>query len=162
MIGLLAGLAVNRIVQTQTVLAERTLSVPLIWGGSFKTLPAEADTVAVIKWLSRSPPAMTVIVLPVQGGGVNYAAGLVNPSPYCDVTPLSLVLFGEQNILRAFQATPPNVFVILNWNAVAFGATYFGQDYGVKLERWIGLNYRIVTPLGAAGASNSCVIWMRK
>ena len=55
----------------------------------------------VVKWLEHLPAKETVTVIP-NSTGINFAAGRVDPLPYTDFDPSSLVMFGETNIVAAF------------------------------------------------------------
>lgn len=163
MIGLLAGMAVNRIAQTDSILQDRTLSIPMVWGGTpFVTRPINAPVVALTSWLIYSPPGTTVAALPYQLGGINYASGRSNPTPYYDLLPYTFRMWGEQSVLRAFQAAPPDLFLISNLDADVYGAHRFGVDYGVDVYRWITSHYRPVRRFGPPGESVSFVVWQRQ
>ena len=48
---------------------------------------------------------------------LNYLARRVNPTPYCSLMPVEVVMFGEDQILEAFQRHPPDYFLLTNEGA---------------------------------------------
>jgi hypothetical protein len=90
-----------------------------------------------------------VVVLP-QGAILNYLARRINPTPYTVVDPLILHVFGgEEGILRAFQAHPPDYFVIVHLAMWEHGFRAFGIDFGMRLTSWIRQRYHEVRVIGA-------------
>jgi len=79
---------------------------------------------------------------------VNYLARLENPTPYINFMPPELVLFGEQTILAALRATPPDIVLLTHKNTAEYGFPWFGRDYGQTLLRWVLENYEPAALLG--------------
>lgn len=106
---------------------------------------------AVLGWLERSSspdqPARTLAVFP-EGVTLNYLARLENPTPYINFMPPEIVLFGEERILAAFQAAPPDVVVITHKDTSEYGYKFFGVDYARQLGAWLRAEYRAVQVFG--------------
>lgn len=96
---------------------------------------------------ANTPPNITVAAMP-EGVFVNYLTRRVNPTRYTFMVPSDLIMFGENNILAAYQAHPPDVLVLIDRNTIEYGAQYFGRDYGKPLWTWITSNYELWVPLG--------------
>lgn len=99
---------------------------------------------ATLQWLERqrtaSGAAPTVVALP-EGVMVNYLARLRNPTPYVNFMPPELLFYGEEWILRAFEANPPDIVLLTHKNTSEYGLPWFGRDYGQSLMRWVMDNY---------------------
>ncbi len=106
---------------------------------------------ATLEWLGRqttpSGAAPTVVALP-EGVMVNYLARLRNPTPYVNFMPPELLFYGEESILRAFDASPPDIVLLTHKNTSEYGLPWFGRDYGQNLMRWVMENYRAVALFG--------------
>jgi len=106
---------------------------------------------ATLQWLERArsanTSAPTLVALP-EGVIVNYLARLENPTPYINFMPPELVLFGEETILAALRATPPDIVVLTHKNTAEYGFPWFGRDYGQTLLRWVLENYEPAALLG--------------
>jgi 4-amino-4-deoxy-L-arabinose transferase-like glycosyltransferase len=85
-------------------------------------------------------PNDTLAVIP-EGVMLNYLSRRVNPTPYLNFMPPELIMFGELNILAAFQAHPPDYVVVAHKQTEEYGLFYFGRDYGQKTHAWIMENY---------------------
>ncbi|MBM3988494.1 MAG: hypothetical protein FJ294_11135 [Planctomycetes bacterium] len=106
---------------------------------------------ATLQWLERartaSTSAPTLIALP-EGVMVNYLARLENPTPYINFMPPELVLFGEETILAALRATPPDIVLLTHKDTAEYGFPWFGRDYGRALVRWVMENYEPAALIG--------------
>jgi hypothetical protein len=101
---------------------------------------------AMLRWLAESFPQKhpTLAVLP-EGVTINYLARLANPTPYVNFMPPELVLFGERDIVAAFDAHPPDVVLLVHKSTAEYGYPFFGRDYATELGRWLTENYRPAT-----------------
>ena len=77
---------------------------------------------------------------------INYLARRVNPTPYVSFLPPELIMFGEERMLAALEAHPPDFIVLAPSNLTPFGYRGFGQDTAQKLWGWIVRNYAPVYP----------------
>jgi len=99
-----------------------------------------------LDWL-RSSSHRSLAVLP-EGVMINYLARLENPTPYVNFMPPELILFGEEKMVGAFRAHPPDVILVVHKDTTEYGLPLFGKDYGRDLFRWIADNYRVVRVFG--------------
>ena len=95
---------------------------------------------ALATFASVARPGDTLAVLP-EGVMMNYLAGSVNPTPYVNFMPPELLLFGEERIVAAFQASPPDWVFLVHKDTSEYGFPLFGPDYGTQLATWIQANY---------------------
>ncbi|UCC84708.1 MAG: glycosyltransferase family 39 protein [Gemmatimonadota bacterium] len=107
--------------------------------------PDVARVLGDIDW--RLSPEQTLAVLP-EGVMLNYLSRRSNPTPYVNFMPLELIVFGEEQVLGAFRATPPDAIVLVHKDTSEHGVRYFGLDYGQALSAWIRLHYRRVLLVG--------------
>jgi hypothetical protein len=85
-------------------------------------------------------PDDTLVVVP-EGVMLNYLSRRVNPTPHINFMPPELIMFGERNILAAFEAHPPDYVAVAHKQTEEYGLLYFGKDYGQKIHAWIMENY---------------------
>jgi hypothetical protein len=94
--------------------------------------------------LSRLPAHATLATVP-EGTMINYLSRRTNPTPYVNLMPPEVLMFGEERILRAYQESPPDYIVIVQRSDPAdYGYKSFAQDYGKRMYAWIESNYRQV------------------
>jgi len=91
----------------------------------------------------RFPEDATLVVLP-EGVTLNYLARRRNPTPYVNFMPPELLLFGEDEIIAALEADPPDGIVLMHKDASEYGAPLFGTHYGRKIARWVATRYEQV------------------
>jgi hypothetical protein len=97
---------------------------------------------------ARATPDQTLIVAP-DGILLNYLTRRVNPTPYYQTSPFAVVLWGEDEMLAAFERRPADYVAILNRNFTQEGAAYFGRDYAHRLWDFIQQRYHPVWQRGA-------------
>jgi hypothetical protein len=86
-------------------------------------------------------------VLP-EGVTLDYLARLTSPTRYVNFMPPELLLWGEAEILAAFEARPPDLVVIVQKDTTEYGYPQFGKDYGARLYAWVRTRYRQVALFG--------------
>lgn len=96
---------------------------------------------------ARASSGQTLVVAP-EGIMVNYIARRENPTPYYQIGPLMMTVFGEDAVLRSLQEHPPAFVALVNKETAHEGARFFGQDYGRRVFAWIEANYRSVAEIG--------------
>ena len=102
-----------------------------------------------VDWLDRhTQPQDTVVVLP-EGVMINYLSRRRNSTPIVNLMPPEMLMFGEDRILRALQATPPTYVVLVHKDTTEYGFRFFGRDYGQSIEKWLMQNYRTAQLIGA-------------
>jgi len=113
---------------------------------------ADARGTAVNQVLAKlqelTVPADTLLVLP-EGAMLNFLARRSCPVPFVDFVPTEFFYFGEERILSAIQAHPPDFIALVHNDTSEFGFRFFGQDYGQQLFAWIQSHYREVANAGA-------------
>ncbi|HEX4054994.1 MAG TPA: glycosyltransferase family 39 protein [Tepidisphaeraceae bacterium] len=156
-ISLLAAFVSHNLVLTHEVLAERTMPIPLILGGTAWTRPTNSAAVAAINWLAHT--TATAVVIP-DSVGINYAAGRPSSIPYTELNPMSLAMSGPDNVLAAFDRNPPDFILLMDFPEPAFGARTFGRDYALPLSHWIAQHYRRIATFH--GGEHPIDLWKRK
>jgi hypothetical protein len=103
-----------------------------------------------LRWIDRfGPPGGTLAVLP-EGVMVNYLARRASTVPYLSFLSDSLAYYGgEEPILRAYLAAPPDQILLVHRDSSEYGPRFFGRDYAQGLARWISTAYE---PVAFAGA----------
>jgi hypothetical protein len=110
--------------------------------GVGKTLGAVLQQVHV-----RTRPSDSIAVLP-EGVMLNFLARRPTPTRFFSFNPFELHVYGEDEILRAFQESPPDLVILLHQDMREHGARFLGRDYGVQLLAWIRAHYREVRRIG--------------
>jgi hypothetical protein len=112
----------------------------------------EARTVnAALAWMDTNvPPDATVAALP-QGVLLNYLSRRINPTPCLDWNPTMFTVFSQEKMTTAFENSPPDYVLLVEWKSYDFGVGYFGSDpgYGEELMDWVGKNYSLVKLVGS-------------
>jgi hypothetical protein len=118
-------------------------------GDSFRTDERGRLAAAIVEQLTtRSGPNETLAVLP-DGVMINYLARRSNPTPYVIGNPVDMTVFGEDRMLAAYAARPPDFIALVHCDTAIYGYRFFGQDYAVDLGSWIRAHYETV---GLAGS----------
>jgi dolichyl-phosphate-mannose-protein mannosyltransferase len=160
-VGLLVGLAWNRIAITQMVLGERTLTVPLRFGGALAARPVDQAFIDAMSAISQLPPSATLDVLP-DGSGINYALGRANPTRFDLADPICLHLDGgEDKVLEALKKNPPDAILLIRIDKSIVGARWFGEDYAFSISAWIQSNYRVAGMFGDQSQEKSAQLFLR-
>jgi len=82
-----------------------------------------------------------LLVLP-EGVLLNYLTRRASPTPYVNFMPPELAFFGEETMLEALRANPPELVALVHKDTSEYGFRFFGRDYGLELMRWLEANYR--------------------
>jgi hypothetical protein len=72
---------------------------------------------------------------------INYLARRPTATRFVNFNPPDLLLFGEANMIRALQNSPPDFIFIVHKDTSEFGVRFFGNDYAQNLFAWIQANY---------------------
>jgi hypothetical protein len=96
----------------------------------------------------RAKPGQTLAAYP-EGALANHLTGLRNPTPYMAVIPLETRAYGEERVLGALKASPPDYLMLVHRDTSEAGARFFGRDYARSIGAWIQRDYR---PVGLVGA----------
>lgn len=87
-------------------------------------------------------PANKTLACFPEGIMINYLSRRQTATPYVNFNPPDLLLFGENRMLAAMNATPPDYVFLVHKDTSEFGEKFFGRDYGRRLFAWIAENYR--------------------
>lgn len=93
-------------------------------------------------------PTDTLAVLP-EGVMVNYQIRRRNPTKYTFFAPADVWLFGEANMIAAFEASPPDYILLAHKDTSQFGVPFFGVHYGSGLRAWVDARYDDLGGIGA-------------
>jgi hypothetical protein len=96
----------------------------------------------------RFPPGATLSVFP-DGPMLNFLSRRIDPVPHLNMTPLTLAIFGEDNIVASFEAHSPDVVALVHLDTSEYGTRFFGHDYAQRLYAWVRRNYREIAVFGA-------------
>ncbi|MGB7769664.1 MAG: hypothetical protein WBN22_12540 [Verrucomicrobiia bacterium] len=144
----------------QSAIHYRKITFPIGSGGDeIKTatstrfihdVPAIATALA---WMNTNvSPGATLAVLP-EGAMVNYLSRRVNPTGYPVWMPPELLVFGQTNMVAAFERHSPDYVMLIHSEngPLVYQVKYFGQqpEYGMALMQWIRKNYGVVFQEGA-------------
>lgn len=95
-----------------------------------------------IETLGSLPANATLVTVP-EGIMINYLSRRVNPTPYINLMPPEVLMFGQQRILRALEQNPPDyILLVLGSDPSDFGYKSFAADYGRQIYDWIREHYR--------------------
>ena len=92
--------------------------------------------------LSELPPGATLATLP-EGAMINYLSRRENPTPYINLMPPEVIMFGEDRIVASLAAHPPDYIVLVPSDPSDYGYRNFAIDYGKEIFQWIKANYQI-------------------
>lgn len=93
-------------------------------------------------------PGKTLAALP-EGAMLNFLSRRANPTPYPILMPTEMTMFGEDAILAAFKANPPDLIALVHRNTSEFKVRFFAKDYARGVGAWIDAEYRPVFLAGA-------------
>jgi hypothetical protein len=98
-------------------------------------------------------PGETLAVLP-EGIMLDYLARRRTSVRYINFMPVELLLFGEDAMLAALAAAPPDFVALVYKDTAEYGARFFGTDYGRRLAAWVGEHYREIAVFGTPPSRN--------
>jgi hypothetical protein len=147
---LVAAVMVSYLVGTGFFVASKTVAVG---SGADRFRAAERGRLVdgALRWLeANGGPAdarRTVAVMP-EGAMLNYLARAPNPTPYFKLMPIETKIFDEAAILRAYEARPPDILVVVHQDTREYGLGFFGVDFARSMRPWVKANYRVVQLFG--------------
>jgi len=107
---------------------------------------------AIAQIESRLAPDDTLMVVP-EGVMLNYLTRRANPTPYFSLMPPEVLMFGEDQMLAALRANPPDYLLRGNdFSLASYGYEEFGKGFAQELDAWFGENYRRIGPAPQEGA----------
>ncbi|HVS17632.1 MAG TPA: hypothetical protein VMT18_03445 [Planctomycetota bacterium] len=140
---LFAGWTAAQLRTTQSFLGRKVVTVGRGEDAFQSDIRGQYVNEALEAFAALAQPGHTLAVLP-EGVMLNYLAESVNPTPFVNFMPPELLLFGEERILAAFEATPPDWILLVHKDTSEYGYPLFGPDYGTQLATWIRSEYAVV------------------
>jgi 4-amino-4-deoxy-L-arabinose transferase-like glycosyltransferase len=89
----------------------------------------------------------TLAVLP-EGVMLNYLSRRPLAIPHYSFTPFDFALTPEDEILREFEGSPPDLILLIHRETPEYGARSFGRDYAKELYAWVRERYQAVERFG--------------
>jgi len=86
------------------------------------------------------PSGATLAVLP-QGALLNFFTRRENPTPYIVLMPPEVLMFGEDTIVKSFQARPPEYVLFVQTNLEEYGYRSF-DEYAPGIAGFLKADYQ--------------------
>ena len=103
---------------------------------------------AALKEIERQVgPDETLAVIP-EGIMLNYLSRRTTSTPHINFMPPEIMIYGEDRILRDFEASPPDYVVVVHKDTTEYGYPFFGQDYARNFYAWVRNHYTRVRLIG--------------
>jgi hypothetical protein len=118
------------------------------WPDAFRSARGKPVVERFLKKARRTIPSGSTLAAIPEGVMLNYLLRLRNPTPYVNLMPPEMRMFGEGRILAAYREHPPDFIALVHKNTSEFGYRFFGRDYGVEMGRWIDDQYEPVSLAG--------------
>lgn len=118
-------------------------------GDAFRADPRGRVVNEAIAEIERLSPSDATLAVVPEGLIINYLARRVNPTGQLNFTPPAIIMYGEDEMLRAFETVPPDYILLTGMDTAEYGAHFFGVDYAERLGAWIRANYieaRVIGP----------------
>jgi hypothetical protein len=96
---------------------------------------------------ARIRPGESLAVLP-EGVMLNFLVRRPTPTPHFSFNPFELHVYGEDEVLRDFQSSPPGAIILVHHDTSEHGARFLGRDYGIELLAWIKSHYTTARQIG--------------
>ena len=97
---------------------------------------------------ANSKPGATLNVMP-EGIMLNYLARRPSTTRYVNYMPTEFRLFGEEAILSALEAAPPDWIALVEKETSEYGVHYFGLAFGQTVGQWIAGHYAGASLIGS-------------
>ncbi len=98
---------------------------------------------ALVEVERHVPRDGTLLVLP-EGIMIDYLARRRAPTKHLNYMPPETLLFGEDAMLAALQASPPDAVLLVHKNTSEYGFPFFGRDYGRAILAWVRARYAVI------------------
>jgi 4-amino-4-deoxy-L-arabinose transferase-like glycosyltransferase len=110
--------------------------------------PIVAEALA---WLEEHTTAEESFVGFPEGIMLNYLARRPTRTSCMNFMMTEMILFGEEELLGALRADPPDYVLLVHKDTAEFGVGFFGRDrrYGEAIMAWVNKRYRPVALFGA-------------
>ena len=101
-----------------------------------------------IKYISEEMPQNASFIMIPQGPILNFLTDHSSHGWYYDLIPPTILSFGEDKIIKDLEKNPPDYIFVNNRDTVEWGFSYFGKDYGLKINHFIKQNYKLEKEVG--------------
>ena len=104
-----------------------------------------------LTWLEAHTTSEQSMVGFPEGIMLNYLARRPTRTTCMNFMMTEMILFGEQDLLAALRADPPDYVLLVHKDTAEFGVGWFGQDrrYGEAIMNWVEQGYETVARFGA-------------
>jgi hypothetical protein len=104
-----------------------------------------------LTWLEAHTTSEQSMVGFPEGIMLNYLARRPTRTTCMNFMMTEMILFGEQELLAALHADPPDYVLLVHKDTAEFGVGWFGQDrrYGEAIMNWVKQVYEPVARFGA-------------
>jgi hypothetical protein len=132
-------------------------------GPSADVSPTGTLAVAVLERIATDVPAgATLAVLP-DGSLLNFVARRPNPTPFNEVMPPLLLVYGVDRVLAAYESHPPQYVVLYDWPGEEYGVGTFGtSSWGAEIVAWVERRYDRIDAVAPSGATIGFSVWRRR
>jgi hypothetical protein len=114
----------------------------------------------MLERLRELPPNATLACVP-EGVMINYLSRRTNSTPYINLMPPEVLMFGQERIVQAFEQHPPDYLVlVIRSDPVEYGYKSFKDDYGRDIFQWMQRHYEPVP--APTTATYPLLLWKRK
>jgi len=96
----------------------------------------------------QTRPGDTLTSLP-HAAILNYLARRRSTLPWMQLAPYEIPYYGEDRIVGALEARPPDFIAIAHFDMSEYGCRFFGTDFARQTGLWIEKNY---APVSLAGS----------
>jgi hypothetical protein len=105
------------------------------------------------------PPGATLAVLP-EGVMLNFLTRRPNPTPYHQLTPPEVRVYGTDSVVAAYEQRPPQYVLLLDWSGREYGVRAFGESgWGAELVAWVRRRYDLVESRRPASGVGGFSLW---
>lgn len=102
----------------------------------------------VLEALRRRPHGPETLAVLPEGVMLNYLSRRPLATPFYSFTPFDFALTPEDAILAEFEASGPDLIVLVHRETPEYGARSFGRDYAKQLHAWVRQRYLAVEQFG--------------
>ena len=105
--------------------------------------PRGPAVVRTLEILERGTGSTDTLAVFPEGVLLNYLSRRRNPTPYTTLMPTEIAAFGEDAVVRALDAHPPDLVALVHKDTSEFGRGFFGKDplYGLRIMGWLKNEY---------------------
>jgi hypothetical protein len=97
---------------------------------------------------ANTKPTDTLVCMP-EGLLINFMTRRISTTPDMNFNPISLIMYGEENMLSRLQQHPPDWIALVGEDTSIYDAQFFGRDYARRIAAWIHENYEPAKLCGA-------------